>query len=97
VVARTTADPAGAWSAHSLQELAQGMHTLTVTATDAAGNVSPVLGSRSFTVGTPSEEEPPGCGCASSPAGGTATLLGLMALWLWGRRRHSAWASWPRS
>jgi len=82
VVGTTTADPAGAWSVNSPHELAQGPHTVTATATDGAGNVSLVSNENSFTV------EPRSCGCASSSGGGMASLLGPLALWLWGRRKR---------
>ena len=92
VVGATTADSAGKWSVNSLYELARGRHTMTATATDAVGHVSQASSGRSFTV-EPKEEpepEPQGCGCASSPAGGMASPLGLLALWLWTRRRRLA-------
>ena len=50
-VGRTTADPQGAWSLNT-SALAEGAHTLTVTATDIAGNVSEVASTVSFTVDT---------------------------------------------
>ncbi len=50
-VGRTTANPQGAWSLNTTA-LAEGAHTLTVTATDVAGNVSEVASTVSFTVDT---------------------------------------------
>jgi hypothetical protein len=82
VVGTTTADQAGQWSVNSLYTLAEGGHTMTATATDGAGNVSSASNGRSFTM------EPQSCGCASSPAGGLASMLGLLALWFWGRQRR---------
>jgi uncharacterized delta-60 repeat protein len=78
----TPADAAGAWSVALPQGLAQGSHVVTATATDAAGNLSRASNGRSFAI-----EPPSSCGCASSPAGGMASFLGLLALWRWGRRR----------
>ncbi|WP_053066700.1 Ig-like domain repeat protein [Archangium gephyra] len=83
-VGKTTADPAGQWSVKPVYALAQGPHTVTATATDAAGHTSPASSGRSFTV----EQETQGCGCASSPAGGMASPLGLLALGFWVRRRR---------
>ncbi|MBN1208810.1 MAG: Ig-like domain repeat protein [Myxococcaceae bacterium] len=83
VVGTAIADPEGVWTVSSLLE-AQGQHALTTTATDVAGNVSQPSTARTFKV------ESPSCGCASSPTGGMASLLGLWALWLWGRRGRRA-------
>jgi N-acetylneuraminic acid mutarotase len=84
-VGKATADAAGHWSVNSLYELAQGRHTMTATATDTVGRVSQPSSTRTFTVEP--QEEAPGCGCAASPAGGMASPLALLALWLWSRRR----------
>jgi uncharacterized protein (TIGR03382 family) len=84
LVGTATADPSGQWSVTPVYALARGRHTLTATATDAAGHVSLASSGRSFTV----EPEAQGYGCASSPAGGMASPLGLMALWFWVRRRR---------
>jgi MYXO-CTERM domain-containing protein len=89
VVGTTTADSGGHWSVGSLYELAQGRHTMTATAKDTVGRVSQTSSGRTFTV-EPREEAAQGCGCASSPAGGMASPLGLLALWLWARRRRLA-------
>ncbi|HEX5754098.1 MAG TPA: Ig-like domain-containing protein [Archangium sp.] len=83
-VGTATADASGQWSINPVYALAQGRHTVTATATDAAGHVSPASSGRSFTV----EPEAQGCGCAASPAGGMASPLGLLALWFWVRRRR---------
>jgi hypothetical protein len=83
VVGTTTADPAGAWSVDSLRGLAQGSYTMTATATDEAGNISPASSGRAFTM------EAQSCGCASSPTGGMSYLLGVLALWFWGRRNRA--------
>jgi MYXO-CTERM domain-containing protein len=83
-IGTATADPSGHWSVNPVYETAQGRHTVTATATDAAGHASPASSGRSFTV----EQEPQGCGCASSPAGGMASPLGLLALGFWVRRRR---------
>ncbi|MFP2924193.1 Ig-like domain-containing protein [Pyxidicoccus sp. 3LG] len=86
VVGTVAAAQGGAWSLASPYFLAAGDHQVRVTATDAVGNVSPE-GGHGFQVasGTPG-----GCGCTSSPAGGVAPLMGLLALWMWGRRRRVA-------
>ncbi|WP_158079847.1 Ig-like domain-containing protein [Archangium sp. Cb G35] len=83
------ADPSGQWSVNPDYALAQGRHTVTATATDAAGHTSPASSPRAFTVDL--EVETQGCGCASSPAGGMAPPLGLLALWFWSRRRRLSW------
>ncbi|WP_324961112.1 kelch repeat-containing protein [Archangium sp.] len=80
-VGMTLADQSSKWSVNSFHQLAQGQHTVSATARDGVGNVSQASAPISFTV-----EEPQSCGCASSPSGGTASLVGLLALWLWGRR-----------
>jgi hypothetical protein len=92
VIGTTTADASGQWSVSSLYELAQGRHTMTATARDAVGRVSQASSARSFTVAS---QEPQSCGCASSPAGGMASLLGLLALCL--RSRHRRPTSLPRT
>ncbi|TDN58408.1 BapA/Bap/LapF family large adhesin [Scandinavium goeteborgense] len=50
LVTTVTADGNGAWNWTPGTALAQGSHVMTVTATDAAGNVSPVSNSFSFVV-----------------------------------------------
>jgi MYXO-CTERM domain-containing protein len=87
VVGTTTADPSGHWSVKPLYELAEGRHTMTAMATDTVGRVSQASSGRSFTV---EAKDAQGCGCAASPAGGMAPPLGLLALWLWTRRRRLA-------
>ncbi|WNG33155.1 adhesin [Archangium violaceum] len=47
-----TADAAGNWSYTPTTDLTEGPHTVTVTATDAAGNTSPESSVRNFTVDT---------------------------------------------
>ncbi|AKJ05629.1 T1SS secreted agglutinin RTX [Archangium gephyra] len=87
VVGVTRADASSAWSVNSLYQLARGPHTVSATARDGAGNVSEASAPLSFTVMEPPEEDdPPGCGCSSSPTGGVASLLGLLALARMGRR-----------
>jgi len=88
VVGSSRAEASSAWSVQSLYQLAYGQHTLSVTATDGVGNVSQASAAISFTVMEPpvEEPEPQGCGCTSSPPGGVASLLGLLALWRRGRR-----------
>jgi MYXO-CTERM domain-containing protein len=79
---QTPADAAGGWSFTSPYALAPGMHTVTATALDSAGNVSPASDGNTFTV-----EEQSGCGCSSSSSGGAAGLLALLA-WSVARRRR---------
>jgi MYXO-CTERM domain-containing protein len=87
VVGTTRAEASSAWSVYSLYQLAQGPHTVSATASDGVGNVSTASAPISFTVmEPPEEEEPPSCGCSSSPTGGAASLLGLLALARRGRR-----------
>ncbi|MFJ3458459.1 BapA/Bap/LapF family large adhesin [Scandinavium goeteborgense] len=50
LVTTVTADGNGAWSWTPGTALAQGSHVMTVTATDAAGNISPVSNSFTFVV-----------------------------------------------
>ncbi|MDQ3668757.1 MAG: Ig-like domain-containing protein [Actinomycetota bacterium] len=68
------ADGAGAWS-ESLTGLADGPHTYTATATDAAGNASPVSNARAIVVDT----VPPGTAIDSGPSGATASAAAAFA------------------
>ncbi|WPB80538.1 Ig-like domain-containing protein [Archangium violaceum] len=88
VVGTARADASSAWSVNSLYQLAQGQHTVSATARDGAGNAREASAPNSFTVMEPPKEEPepPSCGCSSSPTGGAASLVGLLALWRRGRR-----------
>jgi MYXO-CTERM domain-containing protein len=66
--------------------LADGNHFVTVTVTDAAGNVSDPA-DRSFVVATPAEPGG-GCGCGSGGASGPEVLLlGVVGLLAFRRRR----------
>lgn len=62
-----TADPSGNWSVSPV--LGDGGHEITATATDAAGNSSPVTPARAFTVSA----TPPGAPMIQAPAHGTAS------------------------
>ncbi|MCP3138190.1 kelch repeat-containing protein [Pyxidicoccus xibeiensis] len=83
VMGRVTAAQDGTWSFTSPYALSAGDHQVSATATDGAGNVSPEA-VHGFQV------ESGGCGCSSSPTGGFVPMVGLMALWMWGRRRRAA-------
>lgn len=74
LAAETAADPTGAWSA--VLTLADGLHTLTATATDAAGNISAVSAARTFTVDTIAPAAP----AITSPADGATLTSGLVRL-----------------
>ena len=49
-VGTTTADGSGDWTLTQPTDLAEGVHTVRATATDAAGNTSPTSNTNSFTV-----------------------------------------------
>ncbi len=52
IVGTATADASGNWSYPFSPALTDGLHTLSATATDAAGNISPAGGTTSFIVDT---------------------------------------------
>ncbi|HYO66827.1 MAG TPA: Ig-like domain-containing protein [Archangium sp.] len=66
------ADASGAWSFTPASPLAQGAHTVTAAATDAAGNTSPVSSPRDFVVDSvapaPPEVLTPTAGATVSPS-----------------------------
>jgi large repetitive protein len=75
VICTAQADPVtGIWSCEPTTPLAQGPHTLTVTATDLAGNQSEPT-THPFTVGTPppTDTTPPDAPVITSPAVGSTT------------------------
>ncbi|MBW9095049.1 hypothetical protein JNB62_15275 [Microbacterium jejuense] len=69
VAGTTTASPTGDWSFTPATPLADGEHTVTATATDAAGNVSPEADEVAFTVDTVAPAAP----VITSPAAGSTT------------------------
>ncbi|WP_233261898.1 kelch repeat-containing protein [Vitiosangium sp. GDMCC 1.1324] len=83
------ADGAGFWSFTPPQPLALGLHGVSVTATDRAGNTSAPATS-SFTLATPGSYF--GFNCASAPASPLLWAWGLVACWLTreGARRNRA-------
>ncbi|MBR7743715.1 hypothetical protein KC207_10480 [Phycicoccus sp. BSK3Z-2] len=68
-IGTTTADGAGDWSIDQPTDLAEGDHTVSATATDAAGNVSPSSNTNTFTVDTVAPEAP----VVVEPADGAST------------------------
>ncbi|MDL9979421.1 Ig-like domain-containing protein [Microbacterium sp. ASV49] len=68
-VGTTKADGSGNWTYTPTTPLAEGAHTVTATATDAAGNVSPEASPVSFTVDTLAPAAP----VITSPADGSTT------------------------
>jgi hypothetical protein len=64
----TTADGSGTWN-YTLGQLATGAHSLTATATDAAGNTGAASGALSFTVATAAPNAPAGLADSSIVAG----------------------------
>ncbi|KAB8141140.1 hypothetical protein F8S13_20255 [Chloroflexia bacterium SDU3-3] len=72
-----TADGSGVWSCTPSVALSEGGHTITATATDAAGNTSAASGSRNFTVDTTAPSAPNiGSPSAGSLSGGQPTISG---------------------
>ncbi|WP_051265817.1 Ig-like domain-containing protein [Nakamurella lactea] len=69
VVGTAAADGAGAWTFTPTTPLAEGPHTATATAADAAGNVSPVSNAVTFTVDTTAPAAP----VITAPADGSST------------------------
>jgi large repetitive protein len=65
----TTASSTGAWTFTPPTALAQGSHTASATATDAAGNVAPASNTNTFTVDTAAPSAP----VVSAPAEGSST------------------------
>ena len=68
-ITTTTASSTGAWTATPSAGLSNGVHSITATSTDKAGNVSPVSSSVSITIDTVAPAAP----VISSPASGTST------------------------
>lgn len=66
-----TVNAQGNWSVTPGTPLAEGTYTLSVTATDSAGNVSPVTSTQSFTLDLTAPAAP--SGLAVSPDGGSVT------------------------
>ena len=58
VVATVTADAKGTWSYAPTAAYKDGLHSFTVTATDAAGNVSPVSAASAITIDTSAPDAP---------------------------------------
>jgi MYXO-CTERM domain-containing protein len=95
-VGTTTADANGNWSFTPTTPLADGQYVLTVTATDASGNVSQPSAPVNFTVDTAEEPLPgdkdflgDGLGCASTAGDPSAlTMMGLALLAVLGARRR---------
>ncbi len=69
VAGTTTASGTGAWSFSPASSLTEGSHTVRVTATDAAGNVSPSSPTNGFTVDLTAPVAP----AVASPANGSVT------------------------
>jgi uncharacterized protein (TIGR03382 family) len=80
---------AGYWSYVPSIILKDGEHTISVTAVDAAGNVSQAV-ARSFTVFTPASTGDGGQGCAAGPGEPSLVLLGLLTLGRLLSRRRAA-------
>ncbi|HLL00560.1 MAG TPA: Ig-like domain-containing protein, partial [Myxococcaceae bacterium] len=68
-IGTVTATPGGTWSLAQPAALAEGPHTVRATATDAAGNTSPVSNTNTFTVDT----VPPAAPVVQTPANGSTT------------------------
>jgi uncharacterized protein (TIGR03382 family) len=83
------ANTEGYWSYIPSITLQDGEHTLSVTATDAAGNVSQAV-VRSFTVGSAPTPGGDSLGCAAGPGEPSLVLLGLVALGRLLSRRRAA-------
>jgi uncharacterized protein (TIGR03382 family) len=85
------ADTLGAWSLTFDTGLENGERTLSATARDAVGNVSPSSAGRTFTVGSHITVDPGGgcSGCAASPREPSLVLLGLAVLGVLSRRRFT--------
>jgi len=66
VAGTTTADAAGSWTFTPSSPLGEGPHTVTATATDAAGNESPQSSAVTFTI----DSVPPGAPVITGPATG---------------------------
>jgi len=83
-----TADPSGAWS-YALGQLGDGAHSLTATATDAAGNTGDASAALSFTVDTLPPAAPAALADAATAAGyvNAAHDTAAQALTRYGGRR----------
>ncbi|MBL8918804.1 MAG: hypothetical protein JNJ54_08105 [Myxococcaceae bacterium] len=69
VIGTTTANAMGAWTLTPMNALSAGSHTVSATATDAAGNASPASNTNTFTIDTSAPTAP----VVSSPADGSTT------------------------
>jgi len=77
-VARATAAADGAWVA--ALPLGAGLQRLTLTATDAAGNVS-APSEVQVSIASPAPKSGCGCGFGSGDAASALVFLGLLAAW----------------
>lgn len=68
-VGQATVDGAGTWSLTPATPRAPGVHIVTATQTDPAGNLSPVSGQNAFTIDT----QPPAAPILVNPADGSIT------------------------
>ncbi|HVE84923.1 MAG TPA: Ig-like domain-containing protein, partial [Myxococcales bacterium] len=80
------AGESGAWTFTPPKPLADGLHTVTLQATDAAGNVSPPSDLRSFTVQRPRSFY--GSGCSAAPSRSLGAWWLLLALCAMASRRR---------
>jgi LPXTG-motif cell wall-anchored protein len=69
VVGTTLADGSGAWTFTPATALAEGAHTVSATATDAAGNTGPISNTNTFTV----DSVAPAAPVVTAPADGSST------------------------
>src|SRR5690606_10210331 len=67
VVGTTLADGSGAWTFTPATALAEGAHTVSATATDAAGNTGPISNTNTFTV----DSVAPAAPVVTAPADGS--------------------------
>ena len=65
LVASVTADASGAWSHTPASDVAEGVHTFSITSTDAAGNTSPASGAVTVVIDTVAPAAP---AIATAPA-----------------------------
>ncbi|WP_157953207.1 Ig-like domain-containing protein [Nocardioides allogilvus] len=63
----------GSWTCTPVTPLAEGPHTATATATDAAGNVSPASAQADFTIAAAADTTAPAAPVITGPAEGTST------------------------
>ena len=84
-----SADGSGAWS-YTLGHLADGAHSLTATATDAAGNTGAASSALSFTVDATAPDAPAGLGLASITAHSANLLTN-------GSFETGSWSGWTQA